>query len=149
MSHRVAILCTVLIVAVFAPARAADGEKDDKKTAQGTWAYETLEWNGKKIPFNQIKMTTVTFDGDKFAIKIGDKVVSSGTHKFDATKSPRTFDGTVTEGEGRGTTMLGIYKFDGDTLTGCVNLTGRERPTEFKTVENSETVLVTAKRMKK
>ncbi len=148
MSHRVALLCTALVVAVFVPARAAD-EKDDKKATQGTWAYETLEWNGKKIPFNQIKMTTVTFDGDKFAIKIGDKVTSSGTHKFDSTKSPKTFDATVTEGEGRGTTMLGIYKLDGDNLTGCINLTGRERPTEFKTTENSETVLMTAKRAKK
>ncbi|VTR93232.1 Uncharacterized protein OS=Pedosphaera parvula (strain Ellin514) GN=Cflav_PD2062 PE=4 SV=1 [Gemmata massiliana] len=148
MSHRVAVLCTALVVAVFAPARAAD-EKDDKKAAQGTWEYETLEWNGKKIPFNQIKMTTVTFDGDKFAIKIGDKVTSSGTHKFDSTKSPKTFDATVTDGEGRGTTMLGIYKLEGDSLTGCINLTGRERPTEFKTTENSETVLMTAKRAKK
>ena len=61
-----------------------------------------MEWNGKKIPADQINTSTVTFDGDKYALRAGEKVTSSGTIKFDPSKSPMTFDATVAEGEGRG-----------------------------------------------
>jgi uncharacterized protein (TIGR03067 family) len=147
MGRRVAVLCSALIVVVLGPARGADDK--DAKAIQGTWAYTSMEWNGRKLPAEQIKTSTITFDGDKFTIKRGDKVASAGTHKFDSTKTPKTFDATITEGEGKGNVLLGIYKLDGDTMTGCINLTGRERPTEFKTVEATETVLVVVKRAKK
>lgn len=153
MGRLVAVLCFGFVVGVFGPAHGADekDKKDDKdaKTLQGTWAYESMDWDGKKMPFEQIKMTTMTYDGDKYTLKIGEKVTSAGTHKFDSSKSPKTFDLAISEGEGRGKVLLGIYKIDGDTITACINLSGGERPTEFKTTERSEAVLVVAKRVKK
>src|SRR5262245_61239532 len=152
MSRLIAVLCSALVLA-FAPVRGADDKdaKDtkDAKALQGTWAYESMEWNGKKIPAEQIKATNLVIEGDRYAVKIGDKVTQAGTVKFDTVKALRTFDVTVTEGQGKGNVLLGIYKFDGDTATLCMNLTGRERPSEFKTAESSETVLVVAKRVKK
>jgi uncharacterized protein (TIGR03067 family) len=147
MSRPVVVL-GALVLAAFGLASAED-KKDDKTTLQGTWAYESMEWDGKKIAVDQINQTTITFDGDKFTVKVGDKVTMTGTYKFDPAKSPKTVDATLTEGQGKGNTPLGIYKIDGDTITACIKLTGRERPKEFKTTAQSDTVLVVARRVKK
>jgi hypothetical protein len=37
-------------------------------------------------------------------------VVVAGTQKLDPTKDPHEIGSLVTEGEGKGTTMLGIYE---------------------------------------
>lgn len=149
MGRRVVVLGVAVAFGVLGFASAADEKPDDKKAIQGAWTYESVEWNGKKLPADQIKLTTITFDGDKYTVKVGDKVTQAGTMKFDSAKKPKAFDATVTEGEGKGGVLLGIYKIDGDTVTACWKLTGIERPTEFKTTAQSETVLVVAKRAKK
>jgi uncharacterized protein (TIGR03067 family) len=67
---------------------------------------------------------------------------------LDPTRSRKCFDASVTEGAGTGKQPLGIYKLDGETLMGCVNMTGRERPAEFKLKEASDPAIVVAKRVK-
>ena len=37
----------------------------------------------------------------------------------------------ITEGEGKGTTMLGIYELQDDTMRVCFDPQGKERPTAF------------------
>jgi uncharacterized protein (TIGR03067 family) len=147
MGRLVVVLCAAFIASAFAPTRAADDK--DAKALQGVWAYQSMEWNGKKVDADQIKESTITVEGDKFTVRRGKEVAQAGTLKFGTTKSQKTFDATVTEGEGRGNVMLGIYKFDGDTTVVCMNYSGNARPTEFKTAERSDSVLVTAKRVKK
>jgi uncharacterized protein (TIGR03067 family) len=149
MGRLVMVLCSVFIVSAFGPVRGADDKDKDEKAVQGVWLYESMEWNGKKIPVEQIKESTITIEGDKFTIKRGKEVAQVGTLKYGSIKSQKTFDVTVTEGEGKGTVMLGIYKIDGDSITVCMNYSGTERPTAYKTAEQSESVLVTAKRAKK
>lgn len=148
MSYRVMVLGVALTFGAFGLA-ADDKKADDKKAVQGVWMYESMEWNGKKVDAEQISMTTSTFDGDKYTVKIGDKVTASGTFKIDPTKSPKTVDVTITEGDGKGNVLPGIYKIDGDTLTTCINLQGADRPTEFKSAERSGVSLVVSKRIKK
>ena len=98
-----------------------------------------MEWNGKKIPAEQINMS-ISFESDStFAVKRGDKVGSE--RDLSSTKSQKTFDATVAEGEGKGSVMLGIYKLDGDTICVCMNVTGRERPGDFKATTCSESDL--------
>src|SRR5262245_3126070 len=43
----------------------------------------------------------------------------------------------MTEGPSKGTVMLGIYEFDGDTLKVCFDAEGKKRPTEFKSAPGS------------
>jgi uncharacterized protein (TIGR03067 family) len=154
MGRRVVVLGAALVFGLLGFASAEDKKPDakkadDQKALQGTWTYESVEWNGKPVPADQIKTTTLTFEGDKYTIKVSGKVTMAGTIKFDASKTPKAFDATVTEGEGKGGTLLGIYKIDGDTVTACWKLQGNERPKEFKTTEQSETVLVVVKKAKK
>ncbi|MBO0697118.1 MAG: hypothetical protein J2P46_01870 [Zavarzinella sp.] len=55
----------------------------------------------------------------------------------DGSKKPKLVDATVTEGQGKGMTVLGIYERDWDTLRACFDIQGKKRPTEFKTTAGS------------
>src|SRR5207244_689594 len=125
----------------------ADVEKERKKF-QGTWTFESVEAGGKKLPADQFKGITVTFEGDKYAVKKGDEVVEAATQKLDPSKSPKTLDAKVTDGPNKGAVILGIYEISGDTLKVCFDPEGKKRPTEFKGVSGSQT-LVVHKRVKK
>ncbi|MFL5244643.1 MAG: TIGR03067 domain-containing protein [Gemmataceae bacterium] len=125
----------------------ADVAKELKKF-QGTWTFESVEAGGKKLPADQFKGMTVTFDGDKYSVKTGDKVVEAATQKLDPSKSPKTLDAKVTDGPNKGTVILGIYDISGDTLKVCFDPEGKKRPTEFKGDSGAQT-LVVHKRVKK
>src|SRR5262245_878768 len=75
----------------------ADVEKELKKF-QGTWTVELVEAEGKEIPVATFKGMTVTFEGEKYTVKIGDQVIQVATMKLNPSKSPKTLDGTLAEG---------------------------------------------------
>jgi uncharacterized protein (TIGR03067 family) len=125
----------------------ADVEKELKKF-QGTWTFESVEAGGKKLPADQFKGITLTFEGDKYAVKKGDEVVEAATQKLDPSKSPKTLDAKVTDGPNKGAVILGIYEISGDTLKVCFDPEGKKRPTEFKGESGAQT-LVVHKRVKK
>jgi uncharacterized protein (TIGR03067 family) len=106
------------------------GEKDLKKI-QGTWQFVAQEMEGKQRPKEEVAKLTITFTGDKFAVREADKVVQAGTHKLDPTKKPAQVTAMVTEGQGKGSTMLGIYEVSGDTMKVCFDPQGKERPSSF------------------
>jgi uncharacterized protein (TIGR03067 family) len=126
----------------------ADVEKELKKFA-GTWTVESVTAGGMEIPIDNFKGMTVTFEGDKYTVKIGDEVIQKATQKVDPSKSPKTMDGTVSEGPHKGTVILGIYEINADTLKVCFDPEGKKRPTEFKTAAGSQTTLAVYKRVKK
>ncbi|HZT79683.1 MAG TPA: TIGR03067 domain-containing protein [Gemmataceae bacterium] len=130
----------------------AAGQKDDAaakeaKKFQGTWVFVSMERDGKQQPKGD-EVMTVTIQGDKFTVKRGDKFFHSGTQKLYPARKPKAIDARITEGEGKGTTMLGIYELDGDTLKVCFDEEGKARPTEFKSKPNSSLFVVVARRKK-
>ena len=149
MVHRLALGLAILFTATLV---AADDKADAKKEAdklKGTWKFTSLEMDGKSVIPPGGESPTITFEGEKFTVKAGTTVVQAGTQKLVGGKKPNTVDATVTEGEGKGTTMLGIYEVDGDTLKACFDPTGKKRPTEFKSPAGSGYMLVVAKRAEK
>ena len=125
----------------------ADVEKELNKF-QGTWTFESVEAGGKKLPADQFQGITVTFEGDKYAVKKGDEVVEAATQKLDPSKSPKTLDAKVTDGPNKGAVILGIYEISGDTLKVCFDPEGKKRPTEFKGESGSQTLVVHKRVMK-
>ncbi len=124
---------TLLLVAaglLVAADEKADGKKDLEKL-KGKWEYVSFESNGIKLPADQIKQMSITYTGDRWTVREGDKVVVSGTQKLNPARTPHEVDSLTTEGEGKGTTMLGIYEFKGDTMRVCFDPRGKERPTSF------------------
>jgi uncharacterized protein (TIGR03067 family) len=147
----VTLLCTLGLSASGGTGARADDKADvekELKTFQGTWTFESVEAGGKKLPADQFKGMTVTFEGDKYSVKKGDKVVEAATQKLDPSKSPKTLDAKVTDGPNKGAVILGIYEISGDTLKVCFDPEGKKRPTEFKGESGSQT-LVVHKRVKK
>ena len=146
----VSLLCTLaLAVSNKIGARAddkTDVEKELKKF-QGTWTFESVEAGGKTLPNADFKGMTVTFELDKYTVKMGDEVIQVATPKLDPSKSPKTIDVSVTKGIDKGATIRGIYEINGDTLKVCFDREGK-RPTEFKSTPGSR-VLVVHKRLKK
>lgn len=119
------------------------------KALQGAWAFESHILGGESAPADVLKSAVITFEGDKFTVKIGDKVAQAGTHKVDASKKPCTVDATVAEGEGKGTTMLGILELDGDTMKVCFDIEGKKRPERFESPDKSRHAVMVMKRVKK
>jgi uncharacterized protein (TIGR03067 family) len=148
----VTLLCTFVLTA-SGGIGAQGGDKADVekelKMFHGAWKVELVEAGGKKLPIDLFKEMTVNFEGDKYTVKIGDKVIQKATQKLDPSKSPKTLDGTVAEGPNKGTVILGIYEISGDTLKVCFDPEGKKRPTEFKTADGSQTTLAVYKRVKK
>jgi uncharacterized protein (TIGR03067 family) len=110
---------------------AGDVGKDELRKIQGTWQFVEHDMDGKATPPAELQKMTITFTGDRWTVREGDKVVQAGTHKFDPAKKPPHVDAVVTEGEGKGSTMLGIYEQKGDTLRVCFDPQGKRRPTTF------------------
>jgi uncharacterized protein (TIGR03067 family) len=131
------ISCSLAFVTSLAAATllAGDAGQGELKKIQGTWKFVSQEMAGKSRPAEDVAKLTITFDGDKWTVREGTNVVQAGTHKFDASKKPVTIDAAVTEGEGKGSTMLGIYERDGDTMKVCFDPQGKARPTSFKAGE--------------
>ncbi|HKA06354.1 MAG TPA: TIGR03067 domain-containing protein [Gemmataceae bacterium] len=147
----VTLLCTLVLTASGGTgARAGDKAAVEKelKKFQGTWTVERVEAGGKEVPIELFKGMTVAFEGDKYTVKVGDKLVQAATQKLDPSKSPKTLDATVAEGPEK-SVILGIYEINEDTLKVCFDPEGKKRPTEFKTAAGSQTTLAVYRRAKK
>ncbi len=143
--------CVALAAVGAGVAFAADDKADDEKVMkamQGTWTFESHLMGGEPLPAEKRKTKTITFEGDKFTVKDGDKVVQAGTHKVDTSKKPNAVDATVAEGEGKGTAMPGIFGLDGDAMRVCFDTAGKDRPDKFASPAKSTMALLVLKRVK-
>ena len=123
------------------------GETKDGDGLDGTWLPETAELGGKAFPDELRKTIKLEVKGDKYTVTVG-KGVDKGTVKVNAKAKPKELDIVGTDGPNKGKTILAIYERDGDTLRVCYDLSGKARPTEFKTKEGTALYLVTYKREK-
>lgn len=104
---------------------AGDSSSGDLKKLQGTWTIVYIENQGKKE--DGPADSSVVFSGNQVTFAIGsDKDTTD--FKIDSSKKPGWFD--ITGGDYK---SIGIYQMDGETLKVCLNQSGKERPTAFKT----------------
>jgi uncharacterized protein (TIGR03067 family) len=142
LKHCVAILCAGLFVC---GANSADKKETDN--FDGTWVPIKAELAGTEFPEEIRKQIKLEIKGDNYTVTIG-KMTDKGTSKINAKAKPKEVDITSTEGANKGKTFLAIYELDGDMLKVCYDLSGKERPKEFKTMPNTQLYLVTYKREK-
>jgi uncharacterized protein (TIGR03067 family) len=120
---------------------------DTRDTIDGTWLPEKAELAGKPFPEAYRKTMKLVVKDGKYTVTLG-KTTDIGTVKLKASSKPKEIDIVGTEGPNKGKTILAIYERDGDTLRICYDLSGKSRPKEFKTKEETQLFLVTYKRQK-
>lgn len=130
-------LAVLIVVALWAVAALQDCQAEDAKGEfEGTWDLIYLEHDGKEVK-PQPNTKAINTAG-RFSVKVGDKIVASGTSKLDPSQKPKTLDLTYTDGPDKGKTLKGIYEVDGDMARFCRAATPeQDRPTEFKTSASS------------
>jgi uncharacterized protein (TIGR03067 family) len=62
----------------------------------------------------------------------GEVLLQAGNHKLDPSKSPKTINAMIAQGERKGDILLGIYELDGDTFKVCFDAQAEKRPVDFK-----------------
>ena len=123
--------------------------KKDRQLYAGTWQAVSAEANGNKVSEEDAKKIIVINKEDgTWTLQVEGKVVARGTSKIDPAKKPKMIDLTETEGEDKGKTFLGIYEVKKDSRKVCLAESGKERPTEFKTAQDSGLLLIVMKRQK-
>jgi hypothetical protein len=95
---------------------AADGAEDAVKkelaAMDGEWYMVSAEREGRTLPGSYGRTAKVSVD---------------------PSKTPKTIDYAVAEGQFQGQTQLGIYELDGDDVKYCFADPGNPRPTDFTT----------------
>jgi uncharacterized protein (TIGR03067 family) len=135
-------LMLALAAGLLIAADAKDDAREELKKWQGSWTT-TAEYNGEKSPDKFI----TSIKDDKFTVKLGDKIIDSGTFKLGVDKKLKTIDATSDFGPNKGNILLGIYEMDGDTIKVC--FAEKERPKEFSAKKDSGQVLNTMTKEKK
>ena len=124
------------------PAEAAKREAiaADRKALDGTWIGVLSMRDGKTLDEGEASRIRLTIVGDRYTLRRGDKF-DRGISRIDPTSRPKTIDVTLIDGEFKGQTWLGLYEIEGDTLKGCFDPSGKDRPTKFASEPGSGTIL--------
>lgn len=144
--RRFAILVGVMIgTPVVLAAEPEAALQAELQRLQGTWVYESYTIDGKAEDAEKLKTRTFLVGADAFLVRQDGKIATAGNLKLDLEKTPKSFDGEVRR-DRKGEPFLGIYELDKDTLKLCYDLTGKERPKEFKSAEKSGLIHAVLKR---
>jgi len=112
---------------------------------QGTWQYLTLKVEGEPVPRSSLAGSSITIEGNKFQVA-SLQGSYQGIFTVDDREEPHTIDITFQEGPIAGKS-LGIFALDKDSLTICLGLAARDRPTSFASKAGSGHALETLHRV--
>ena len=114
---------------------------------QGTWQLVSAMQDGKTLPEDKVKQTTIVIEGDTFRFPglAEDATSRAGTFKLDATKKPKEMDSMSAEKE----VMLGIYEMGEDSYKVCFAPAGKSRPSEFASAFGNRQILQVWERQQK
>ena len=125
----------------------APAPKTDLDRLQGTWNLVAAFQDGKPLPADKVKQTTIVFNGDTFRFPGSPEYATSkeGTIRLDENKTPKEMDAISTEKEVR----LGIYALDEGGYKVCFAPAGNPRPTKLGSMRGSSYILQVWSREKK
>jgi uncharacterized protein (TIGR03067 family) len=136
-------LITAGLGSVFAGDASADG-----KALQGSWVPTKAELGGNPMPEAVVKKIMLKIHNNDYEVTIEGEGKDSGTVSLDVDSNPKGMKITGVKGPNAGKTYPAIYELHGDTLRICYDLSGAQRPKEFKTVKGTQLYLVTYSRRK-
>jgi uncharacterized protein (TIGR03067 family) len=154
LSRRETMSAWILMAAIATapPVRAqspnAPAAADDRALSAGVWDVAAVEWDGKPVDPELIKLLQVHFRADgTWAVLFRNRPVAEGRSTNRQDTSPKTFE-METLGSERiaPSRYTGIYRLDGDTSVLCIGTAGKPRPDDFTAPKRSGRMLVTLER---
>jgi uncharacterized protein (TIGR03067 family) len=133
-------VCGLTFGSLLINAEAQDDADKALKKLEGNYVMVSGEMNGENLPEAIVKTATLTIEGNKHTVKMGDDTII-GTHKLAPTKKPKEIDVTDTEGPFKGKTLLGIYKLQKGVFTVYFSSPDKDRPKEFAKNTNPGEIL--------
>src|SRR4051812_12476997 len=102
------------LIAADAPGDGSAGA--DLGRLQGTWALVSAVRDGKDVPDDEVRRTTLIIEGHRFTFPEDATVGTgpSGTFTVDPGRTPKAIDATPDSGPNKGETRLGIYELEGN-----------------------------------
>src|SRR5947209_226983 len=126
-----AILCFLLATTLLAD------EPATVKQIIGSWKCVSATIDGRPLAGDTVGQLRLTMTADRYKTERGDQVLFDSTYTIDTAKQPAQIDMVGTEGDLKGKVAPGIFKLDGDTLTICYVMPGKERPKAFESEPQS------------
>ena len=139
------VLCAWLAFAAAQSSVAA--EAPDTKALEGAWTPIKAELAGQAWPDTLLKTINLKLHNGEYDITVAGQP-DKGTYTIDPSTKPKSMIITGTDGPNKGKTFLAIYELEGDTLRVCYDLSGKQRPAQFKTAAETKLYLVTYNRIK-
>jgi len=127
----------------FATEPSADG-----KALQGSWVPAKAELGGNPMPEAVVKKIVLKIHNNDYEVSIEGEGKDSGTVSLDVDSSPKGMKIMGVKGPNARKTYPAIYELHGDTLRICYDLSGAQRPKEFKSAKGTQLYLVTYSRKK-
>lgn len=142
-----AFVAAILLCA--APIAWTGDSKEDLKLMEGEWVAKSAQLAGMTFPDEILPIIKLAIKGDEYNLNFGGKI-DKGKIKLEGAKSPKEMNIIGGEdGPNKGKTFLVIYEVTDDDLKICYDLSGKDRPKEFKTEYGKQHFLVVYKREKK
>jgi uncharacterized protein (TIGR03067 family) len=129
---------------VLSLSRATWSDEATDDPIDGAWLPSAAELGGQKFPDEVRKTMKLVVKDGNYTVTVGNEV-DQGTIKLNPSAKPKAMDITGTDGPNKGKTIPAIYERNGDTLRICYDLSGKSRPTEFKSETGTQLFLVTYK----
>ena len=126
----------VVLTALASTSIADDAAEKESKGLEGTWKFVSLKTDGQEAPKEVIEKWRWVLRGKE--ITCGDPVhnETKSSFRINPTKTPKTIDITGMDEKGKGKSLRGIYRLEGQRLTVCLPERkqaeeGRKRPEDF------------------
>ncbi len=143
------IVGTLLVLSAAGLLVADDAKKDDASALKGKWSIVSFSVNGVATADDSVKDLKMEFEGKTYNLTAGDTSVEKGEYTIDESKSPKTIDLAIKEGDDAGKQQVGLYKIEDGKLTIAFSLPGsKERPTSFKVEAKGAPVVVVMEKVK-
>jgi len=114
----------------------------DLEEVQGSWKPVEAVLEGQPMPETVVTSIRLKLEEGNYEVFVGDQA-DRGTYTLDGTSMPKSITIVGTVGPNAGRTFPAIYKLHGDTLRICYDLSGTQRPTEFRSTAGTKLYLVT------
>jgi uncharacterized protein (TIGR03067 family) len=103
------------------------------RALEGTWEFASLEIDGRTLPPAGLSASRLLIDGDRFRTE-SPEATYEGLFNIDVETEPHGIDIEFVAGPEAGNWNYGIFRLpDADRLEICLDMTGKGRPSAFRT----------------